>query len=363
MSAQQATSIRPATATGSVARRRSAPVPVRVPHQDGGQNWFREHVLPRLHRGAPSAEIRFDEFCDVFLQRHTGSPRTVATLRDRLAPARTVFGDWKLSELEHASSDIAAWRATVPEGSRYRLTNALRQAFAAAARWRYITRNPAVDMGANPKPGAEEIEPFTIEEVDMLAEELGARVWAAGGVRRRDGAADERVDRPGAPRRRPGIGCSDCTQFRRVTVQRRFSQGRLTPYPKTVRSRRRVPLTSRALDALDAPPRGSTPPCCSPPPGALISAWTRGGPASGIPAIKAAGIRQRGPYCLGTRSRPRRSPGGSAPFELSRLMGTSLEMIERTYGHLARDSEANIRARLEARTGRMGVRWASGESD
>jgi hypothetical protein len=30
-------------------------------------------------------------------------------------------------------------------------------------------------------------------------------------------------------------------------------------------------------------------------------------------------------------------------------MGTSIAMIDRTYGHLARDSEETIRARLEAR--------------
>jgi hypothetical protein len=36
-------------------------------------------------------------------------------------------------------------------------------------------------------------------------------------------------------------------------------------------------------------------------------------------------------------------------FELARLMGTSVAMIDRTYGHLARDSENSIRARLEAR--------------
>ena len=40
---------------------------------------------------------------------------------------------------------------------------------------------------------------------------------------------------------------------------------------------------------------------------------------------------------------------GVTIFELARLMGTSVAMIDRTYGHLARDSEAAILARLEAR--------------
>ena len=40
-------------------------------------------------------------------------------------------------------------------------------------------------------------------------------------------------------------------------------------------------------------------------------------------------------------------------------MGASVRTIDKTYGHLAHDSEAAIRARLEARAGRSGVDWAS----
>jgi hypothetical protein len=36
-------------------------------------------------------------------------------------------------------------------------------------------------------------------------------------------------------------------------------------------------------------------------------------------------------------------------FELSRVMGTSLAMIDIHYGHFARDTEESIRARLDAR--------------
>jgi hypothetical protein len=40
-------------------------------------------------------------------------------------------------------------------------------------------------------------------------------------------------------------------------------------------------------------------------------------------------------------------------------MGTSVAMIDRTYGHLALDSEASIRARLDARAERSGEEMAS----
>jgi hypothetical protein len=43
-------------------------------------------------------------------------------------------------------------------------------------------------------------------------------------------------------------------------------------------------------------------------------------------------------------------------------MGASVKEIDRTYGHLARDSEDAIRARLEARANRDGVEMASDES-
>ncbi len=77
------------------------------------------------------------------------------------------------------------------------------------------------------------------------------------------------------------------------------------------------------------------------------------------PALIAAGVSQRGPYCLRHTFATEALAAGISTFELSRLMGTSLEMLETTYGHLARDSEQQIRARLEARSGRMGVERAS----
>jgi integrase len=317
--------------------------------------WFREQVAPRLHRGAPSAEITFDDFAERFLERHRAavSERTVETLRERLVPARATFGDWKLAELENAAADAAAWRATLPEGSRYRLTLALRQCLAAAVRWRYIARNPAVDAGPNPEPRAEELRPFTLVEIDALAVELGPVygplvVFAAEtGLRTNEWAALERRD----------IDRHDAA----VTVQRRFADGRLTPYPKTAASRRRVPLSDRALAAVDAlPPRIDTPLLFPAPRGGHVGldTWrTR----EWYPALDAAGIDRRGPYALRHTFATEALAAGVSIFELARLMGSSVKVIDRTYGHYARDTEDAIRARLNARAGRMGVTWASGE--
>ena len=136
------------------------------------RRWFNENVVPRLNRGAPSPDVSFDAFCDVFLERHgaTIAPGSRDTLKARLKPARRQFGDWTLRELEHAAVDVAAARATLLEGSRYQLTSALRQALGAAVRWRYIGRNPAVDAGRNPQPRTEELLPFTPDEIAALGQ-------------------------------------------------------------------------------------------------------------------------------------------------------------------------------------------------
>jgi len=91
-----------------------------------------------------------------------------------------------------------------------------------------------------------------------------------------------------------------------VTVQRRFADGIVTGYPKTVRSRRRVPLSIRALEVLERlPARVDTPLVFPASLGGYIGldTWrTR----EWYPALEAAGIAQRGPTTCGTRSRRRR---------------------------------------------------------
>lgn len=138
-------------------------------------------------------------------------------------------------------------------------------------------------------------------------------------------------------------------------MQRRFADGLVTPYPKTERSRRHVPLTSRALDAYKRlPPRLDTPLAFPAPGGGYLSLdnfrtreWYDG--------LDAAGIARRGPYHLRHTFASEALAGGLSIFELSRVMGASVKEIDRTYGHLVRDSEDAIRTRLEARADRSGV--------
>jgi integrase len=214
---------------------------------------------------------------------------------------------------------------------------------------------PVADAGPNPQPRKDELRPFTRDEVDALDAELGDMhgplvVFAAEtGLRTNEWVALERrdVDKTGKV----------------VTVQRRYADGILTKFPKTERSRRRVPLTERAMAAYARlPAQLATRLVFSAPKGGYLSLdnWrTR----EWYAALDAARIERRGPYHLRHSFASEALAAGVSIFELSRLMGASVREIDRTFGHLVGDSEDSIRARLDARAARSGVEVASREEE
>jgi integrase len=72
------------------------------------------------------------------------------------------------------------------------------------------------------------------------------------------------------------------------------------------------------------------------------------------PALEAAGIDKRGPYCLRHTFATEALAAGISIFQLARVMGTSVKVIDRTYGHWAHDSEDAIGDLLDARGDRSG---------
>ena len=80
----------------------------------------------------------------------------------------------------------------------------------------------------------------------------------------------------------------------------------------------------------------------------------------GRDAGQPAGVKHRRIYDLRHTYATWSLAAGIDIFTLARRMGTSVKMIDRTYGHLARDSEQAIRSRLDARSRRSGVVVASG---
>jgi integrase len=223
-----------------------------------------------------------------------------------------------------------------PPQCRGRRTRARRSPRSSAPR-RTHTENASPSRRA-PTRVRSELEPSIAAELDPRFAAIP--VFAIGtGLRPEEWLALERKDLD------PATGV--------VTVERVYTQGTLKPCAKTSRQRRRVPLRQRVLDALEAiPPRLDSP---------LLFPATRGGyielnrwrEREWAPALRAAGILHRRIYdCRHTYAAWSLAAGISV-FTLSRRMGTSLAMIDATYGHLASDAEDQERALLDAYDGRL----------
>jgi integrase len=286
-----------------------------------------ERALERLRRERGLVETpTLAEFVDVYLRQHGGEPETVDKLRWLLAKSVRVFGDRRLGQLR--SPEIAAWRMTIPAGHRFEATQALRQVLNRAVEWGLIDVNPAKHGVDNPQRRRTEKRPFeSWEEVEAVAAKLGVYghlvVFAAAtGLRPGEWLALEwrDVDR----------------EQRVVYVRRSYRNGRVK-YPKTEASMRSVPLQARALAALDALPREH---------GELVFPASDGGHFDlhnfrnrhWAPAQEAAGIDpRRRIYDLRHTFATFALRAGISTVDLSRYMGASLTMIDRHYGHLARD--------------------------
>jgi integrase len=296
-----------------------------------------DEVLRQVRLGALyRPNLALAELVARFLEQYEAAPSTVAWVEYHLGRATAAFGDVPIGQLDPAA--LAAWRRKLPEGSRHQTIKVLRQVLGAAVRWGWCERN-AAQLVANPKARRGEIHPFeSWQEVLVVAVELGRlgaiAILGAGtglrpeelfGLEWRDVDLDERV----------------------VTVRRAFSKGRLTEWGKTDGSRRRVPLRARVVDALTefGPSRG------------IVFAAVQGGRINldnfrrrdWVPANRAAGIEPpRRPYDLRHTYATWSLAAGVNIFALARRMGTSVKMIDETYGHLAPNADAHERDLLDA---------------
>jgi integrase len=223
----------------------------------------------------------------------------------------------------------------------------LRQVLNAAVRWNLIQENPANRVGPNPPPRSQEVTFFeSLASVDRLAGEMTpsfAPVVIFGvetGLRPSEWAALERrhVDR----------------HRRVVKVRQAIVDRRLREYGKTARSRRDVPLTQRALDAVNAAPSRLDSVLVFPTKTGRhvdLDHWRR---REWRPAVEAAGLSDRlTPYAMRHTFASFALDAGVSIFELSRVMGTSVRVIDEAYGHLVHDSLDRVRAALEYRTRRQ----------
>jgi integrase len=144
-----------------------------------------------------------------------------------------------------------------------------------------------------------------------------------------------------------------------VYVRRQLVRGRVKQ-TKTRRSIRSVPLQSAAFEAIDQLPTSGS---------RLLFPAAHGGghidlhnfrPRHWRPAQTALGIDPiRRPYDLRHTYATFALRAGISIFDLSRFMGASLAMIDRHYGHLARDGRDHAVALLDAYA-RDSAAWTSG---
>ena len=330
--------------------------------------WWDAEIAPRLRAGVSTRDVTLRDHCERYLAVHAAAARTKAKLREDLGlPERElknprtlafktaidVFGDRTLRDLEHARGEITEWVAQLPATQRQRRLRALRQVLNAAVAWDRILRNPSagISVGAVRAP---EVATFAdTAEVDAVAHELGTP-WAQllvfateSGLRPEEWVAAERRDLRGDV----------------ITISRTYTvPGGLKEYGKTSRSRRSVPLSDRALAALDELPARIDSPLIWP---VYSHGGTRGRPVHlnlanwrnrvWRPALEAAGLQRDGEFWLPGPYTTRHAfatwmlDAGIEVFELARLMGTSVAMIDKTYGHLAKGHVDRVRERMNAR--------------
>jgi integrase len=106
-----------------------------------------------------------------------------------------------------------------------------------------------------------------------------------------------------------------------------------------------VPLRA-AESLLELPPRIDTPLLFPGPRGGHLNLnrWRR---EAWTPAVKAAGLGHRPPYALRHSFAAWSISAGIGLFELARMMGTFVEQIDKTYGHLLPDTLERARMALD----------------
>jgi len=308
-----------------------------------------ERELERLRREQRVARsLTLGQLVEVYLAQHDVDPVTIEKLRWLLGKAVAVFGERLVGELR--SEEIAAWRIAISPGYRFDATQALRQVLARAVLWGMIDLNPAKRGVDNPSPRRREQRPFeSWAELDAVSANLAPRYRpmvifaAATGLRPAEWLALERRDID--------------PQARVVYVRRSFTKGRLK-CTKTEASRRAVPLQAIALDAIEGQPTSPHSP--------LVFPAERGGYLDlhnfrdhhWKPAQLAAGIEPlRRIYDLRHTFATFALRAGISTFDLSRYMGASLTMIDRHYGHLARDGREHAIRLLDELSAGQRPRW------
>jgi integrase len=304
------------------------------PTKSEAWNHYRDVIEPELH-GRPAArrDLTLSELVDTFLERHEtiAQPATIATLRNRMKRPLDDFGETTLVDLERMTDEVAGFAAGLSERFRYSVMSAFRQTCAAGIRYGYMTANPAKLAAKNPAPPPRSVRVFSPAELKALCAEFDRRGAAAIGFAAATGLR---------PSEWAHVERRDVDRTRRILTVRGT---------KTKRSFREVPLTAGALQALDSLVAR------------LDSPYAFAGPRRGPfdihnfrrrawnTAVESAGIATPARlYDLRSTFASNALAAGVTVYELARIMGTSVSMIEAHYGALLDTAHESLLGRLEA---------------
>jgi integrase len=293
----------------------------------------------RRERGCGSA-LTLRELIDEYLAQHDGEPETIEKLRWLLTISQSV------RRAPATSASLTGDRGLAdddPARAPLRGDTGAQAVVARAVVWGMIGVNPAKYGVDNPQRRYTEKRPFeSWADLAAVAANLGSYYGpmvlfaAATGLRPGEWIALEQRDLD--------------REARVVYVRRAYRNGRLK-CTKTQASVRSVPLQATALAALEQLPADRA--------SALLFPSARGGHLDlhnfrnrdWKPAQHSAGIAPlRRVYDLRHTFATFALRAGISTFDLSRYMGASLTMIDRHYGHLARDGREHAIQLLDAHT-------------
>jgi integrase len=334
--------------------------------------WAALDRLGKVRRGEihDIEPITVRELVARYLEAHSANvrPATTEKLRWLLSKAVAAWGDRRPDDIR--SSEVEAWRGQILAGHRFEATQAFRQLLAWGVEHGFAQRNVAKKV-KNPSPRTRKVEPFrSWEDIEAVAEEIGPHYGPAVLFAAETGMR---------PAEWIGLEWGNIDEHARVAyVEQAVVNGERTK-TKTAGSVRSVPLTNRALAALDAvrPAHSDS--------RDLVFTTTRGKPIDlhvfrhrhWNVAVEVAGLavcrchhlsgyhdpngcgvsgcacasfhRTTGsptPYALRHTFATNALRAGLSTFEVARYMGTSMKMIDAHYGHFASDSRTHALALL-----------------
>jgi integrase len=280
----------------------------------------------------------FNEACDWLLKNHAGDRNTIERLRHSLVLARNAFGETLVDELTYDT--LAQWRKslTLAPTTVHGYTAVVKQVLNACIRRGLIAESPARHL-ANPLPGVGIISPFErLEEAYAIEEELPAEYRALPvfgcltGLRPEEWLALERGDI------RDGW----------IHVNKRYVRGEFKTGTKNGASERQVPLHPLAAEALRRQPTRIDTRLLFPAQGGgyLMLNNFRGDVWQ--PAFKAAGVKERRLKDMRHTYATWQLTGNCNVWHLSKVMGTAVAQIERTYGRWIPGSEQVVLGAMDA---------------